>query len=177
MHVKVRLLYLGNSLGYLIGSLLGGRWSDYVFVRSASKHGGELQAEDRFGINTWVGATVYPLGLVIYGWTVEMGLFVIVPEIGTFFMGFGMMIAFATVTTYLIDAVPTRSSSAVAVNNFFRMLLACIGTIIGKPLIQALGNGVLFSVVGGVCFASAICFWAIGKVSDFAKQKLMKVGD
>lgn len=160
----VGLLYLGNSLGYLVGSLLGGRWSDYVFVRSAAKHGGELEAEGRFGINTWVGAVMYPLGLLMYGWTVEKGLFVVIPEIGTFFMGFGMMIVFATVTTYLIDAVPGRSSSAVAMNNLLRNTLACIGTIIGKPLIEVLGNGVLFSIICGIALASSAFIWAITKV-------------
>ena len=159
-----RLCYLGNSLGYLVGSLTGGRWSDYVFVRSAEKHGGVLEAEGRFGLNTWVGAVMYPLGLLMYGWTIEKGLFVVIPEIGTFFFGLGMMITFATVTTYLIDAVPGRSSSAVAMNNLIRNILSCTGTIIGKPLIEALGNRVLFSILSGICLSSSIFIWAIIKV-------------
>ena len=104
----------------------------------------------------------------MYGWTVEKGLFVFIPEIGTFLFGFGMMIVFATVTTYLVDAVPGRSSSAVAMNNLFRSILACIGVIIGKPLIEVLGNGVLFSILCGVCLASSGCIWAIMKVLLFS---------
>jgi MFS family permease len=156
---------LGNSLGYLVGSLVGGRWTDYIFIRSASKHNGVLEAEGRFGLNAWVGGILYPLGLLMYGWTVEKGIFVFVPEIGTFLFGFGMMIIFATVTTYLVDAVPGRSSSAVAMNNLIRNVLACIGSIIGKPLIEVLGNGVLFSILAGVCLMSLACIWAITKVS------------
>jgi len=147
-----------------VGALIGGRWSDFIFVRSAAKHGGELEAEDRFGVNTWTGAIMYPLGLLIYGWAVEKGLFIIIPEIGTFFFGFGMMIVFATVTTYLVDAVPGRSSSAVAMNNLIRNTVAAIGTVIGKPLIEALGNGMLFSILAGICLASSACIWAIMKV-------------
>jgi MFS family permease len=158
------LLYLGNSLGYLVGSLIGGRWSDYIFVHSAAKHGGVLEAEGRFGLSTWVGAIMYPLGGLIYGWTVEKGVFVVVPEVGTFFFGFGMMLVFATVTTYLIDAVPGRSSSAVAMNNLLRNILSCVGAIVSKPLIAALGNGVLFSIFTGLCLASSVCIWAITKV-------------
>ena len=161
---NIRLLYLGNSLGYLVGSLIGGRWSDYIFVRSAAKHGGEFEAEGRFGLSTWVGAIMYPLGILMYGWTVEKGLFVIIPEIGTFFFGFGMMLVFSTVTTYLIDAVPGRSSSAVAMNNLIRNILAAIGAIITKPLLEALGNGVLFSILGGIALAASGCIWAIIKV-------------
>jgi MFS family permease len=159
-----RLLYLGNSLGYLVGSLIGGRWSDRIFVHSAAKHGGELEAEGRFGLSTWVGAIMYPLGVLMYGWTVEKGLFVIIPEIGSFFLGFGMMLVFSTVTTYLIDAVPGRSSSAVAMNNLIRNILAAVGAIIAKPLLEALGNGILFSILCGIALAASGCIWAIIKV-------------
>jgi MFS family permease len=159
-----RFLYLGNSLGYLVGSIVGGRWSDYIFVRSAAKYGGKLEAEGRFGLNAWVGAIMYPLGFLVYGWTVDKGLFVVIPEIGTFFFGFGMMIIFATVTTYLIDAVPGRSSSAVAMNNLIRNAVACIGAIIAKPLIEVLGNGILFSILAGISLASSASIWAIMKV-------------
>lgn len=109
---------------------------------------------------------MYPLGILMYGWTVDKGLFVIIPEIGMFFLGFGMMIAFSTVTTYLIDAVPGRSSSAVAMNNLLRNILACVGTVIGKPLIEVLGNGVLFSILAGVCLASSVFIWGIMKVFE-----------
>lgn len=107
---------------------------------------------------------MYPLGILVYGWTVEKGLFVIIPEVGTFFFGLGMMIVFTTVTTYLIDAVPGRSSSAVAMNTLIRNVLACTGAIIGQPLIEALGNGILFSILAGISLASSGCIWAIIKV-------------
>jgi len=155
---------LGNSVGYIIGALAGGRWSDYVFVRNAVNNGGQLEPEGRFGINTWVGAIMYPLGILIYGWTIDKGLFVIIPEIGTFFFGLGMMINFATTTTYLIDAVPGRSSSAVAMNTLIRNIFAALGAIIGKPLIETLGNGVLFSVLAAVGLASSAFIWAIIQV-------------
>ena len=155
---------MGNSVGYIIGALAGGRWSDYVFVRNAVNNGGQLEPEGRFGINTWVGAIMYPLGILIYGWTIDKGLFVIIPEIGTFFFGLGMMINFATTTTYLIDAVPGRSSSAVAMNTLIRNIFAALGAIIGKPLIETLGNGVLFSVLAAVGLASSTFIWAIIQV-------------
>jgi predicted MFS family arabinose efflux permease len=107
---------------------------------------------------------MYPLGILMYGWTINKGLFVVIPEIGTFFFGFGMMITFATTTTYLIDAVPGRSSSAVAMNNLIRNILAALGAVVGKPLVEALGNGILFSILAGVGLASSGFIWAIIKV-------------
>lgn len=118
---------------------------------------------------------MYPLGILMYGWAVDKGLFVIVPEVGTFLFGFGTLIVFATVTTYLTDAVPGRSSSAVAMHNLIRNIVACIGTIIGKPLIEALGNGILFSILAGICLASSASIWAIIKVISL-RDLLIVVG-
>src|SRR5271155_5784870 len=101
-------------------------------------------------MNTWFGALVYPLGLIAYGWTVEQQTFVVFPEISTFFSGLGMIIVFSTVMTYLVDAVPGRSSSAVALNNLIRTTLGCIGVLVGNPLIDALGNELLFTILGSV---------------------------
>jgi hypothetical protein len=85
------------------------------------------------------------------------GVFVVVPEIGTFMLGLGIMFCFSTATTYLIDTVPGRSSSTVALNNLVRSILSCIATIVAKPPIDALGNGILFSLVAGIALASCAC--------------------
>jgi hypothetical protein len=74
------------------------------------------------------------------------------------------MIVFSSVTTYLVDAVPGRSASAVAVNNLFRMGFAAGGSMIARPVLEGCGNGVLFSAFCGVGVVSSGCFWAIGKV-------------
>jgi multidrug resistance protein len=80
------LLYIPNSLGYIVASLFGGRWMDYIMAREAKKAGrydekGKLvyQPEDRMRENAWLGAFVYPAALVWYGWSVEKGVHWIVP--------------------------------------------------------------------------------------------------
>lgn len=80
------LLYIPNSMGYIVSSLFGGRWMDYIMAREARKAGryderGRLmyQPEDRMGENAWVGALVYPAALIWYGWSVEKGVHWIVP--------------------------------------------------------------------------------------------------
>ena len=47
----------------------------------------------------------------MYGWTIEKGLFVIVPEIGTFFFGLGMMIG-GIVATLTDDAARLQRGAA-----------------------------------------------------------------
>lgn len=67
------LLYLPNSLGYFLASLLGGRWIDAIMKREARKanrvaENGDLifQPEDRMRENAWLGALLYVLSLYDY---------------------------------------------------------------------------------------------------------------
>ena len=82
----VGLLYIPNSLGYILSSIIGGRWMDAIMHREARKakrfdERGRLVfiPEDRMKENAWFGAFVYPAALIWYGWTVEKGVHWIVP--------------------------------------------------------------------------------------------------
>lgn len=82
----IGLLYIPNSLGYMIASVFGGRWMDRIMHREALKRGrydeeGRLvyQPEDRMLENAWLGATMYPIALVWYGWTAQKGVHWICP--------------------------------------------------------------------------------------------------
>jgi len=82
----VGLLYIPNSLGYVIASLFGGRWMDRIMQREAKKanrydENGKLvyRPEDRMRENAWLGAFLYPAALIWYGWTVERGVYWLVP--------------------------------------------------------------------------------------------------
>lgn len=80
------LLYIPNSLGYLLASLFGGRWMDKIMHREAVKAGRFDEKgrpvyipEDRMKENAWLGACIYPAALLMYGWTVEYHVHWIVP--------------------------------------------------------------------------------------------------
>lgn len=60
----------------------------------------------------------------------------------------GSMIIFGVATTMLTEFMPKKSSSGVALNNFIRNIFACVGGIVSAPLIDAIGNGWLFTAVG-----------------------------
>lgn len=84
--IIVGLLYIPNSLGYVVASLFGGRWMDSIMQREARKANrydekGRLiyRPEDRMRENAWLGAILYPIALIWYGWTAEKGVFWLVP--------------------------------------------------------------------------------------------------
>lgn len=158
--IIVGLLYLPNSVGYFVASVFAGRWVDYIMHREARKAGrydekGRLQfrPEDRMKENAWLGAIMYPAALITYGWCAEYKVSIAGPMVANFFFGIGGMIVFAVVTTMLTEYMPRKSSNGVALNNFLRMIFACIGTLVAEPLIQAIGNGWLFTGLGVICLA------------------------
>ncbi|EEP82052.1 conserved hypothetical protein [Uncinocarpus reesii 1704] len=166
----VGLLYIPNSMGYIIASLLGGRWMDKIMQREARRanrldENGKLiyRPEDRMRENAWLGAMMYPLALIVYGWTAEKGVYWLVPIICNFFFGLGSMIIFSMSTTMLTEFMPKRSSSGVAVNNFMRNTVSCVGGIVTAPIISGIGNGWLFTIIGVVALASCSVIWAMKK--------------
>lgn len=95
----VGLLYIPSGLGYILTAIFGGKWLDRIMVRQAEKAGrydehGKLilLPEDRMRENAWVAGTLYPASLLIYGWTIQAGVFWFVPLIGTFLFGVSSML-------------------------------------------------------------------------------------
>ena len=82
----VGLSYIPNSIGYILASVLGGRWTDKIMAREARRAGrydekGKLvyRPEDRLRENAWIAIFLYPGALVWYGWTAEKKVFWAVP--------------------------------------------------------------------------------------------------
>jgi len=177
--IIIGLLYLPNSVGYILASLVGGRWMDNIMRREALKANrvderGKLvfHPEDRMRENAWLGALLYPMALIWYGWTVEKGVIWVVPMIANFFYGVGSMLIFAMSTTMLTEFMPRRSSSGVALNNLCRNILSCIGGVVGAPLIGAIGNGWLFTILGIWTLCSAAVIWAMKRFGPKWREKM-----
>ncbi len=124
--------------------------------------------------NAWIAAFLYPAALVWYGWTVERGIFWLVPLVANFFYGVGSMLIFAMSTTMLTEFMPKKASNGVAVNNLVRNTLSCVAAIIAQPLITAIGNGWLFTGVGVIATASCLVIWAMRKYGPQWRQVMDK---
>ncbi|OAT08683.1 MFS multidrug resistance transporter, variant [Blastomyces gilchristii SLH14081] len=164
----IGLLYIPHSIGYIISSILGGMWMDSIMQREARKANRVDESgmyiyrpEDRMGENAWLGAFIYPAAMIWYGWTAEKHLFWAIPIIANFFFGVGSMIIFSMSTTMLTEFMPQRSSSGVAVNNFMRNIFSCVGGVVAAPIIHAIGNGWLFTILALVAFAAGSVIWAM----------------
>ncbi len=161
--------YLAPSLGYVVASVLGGRWIDYIMAREARRaerfddHGNLIfLPEDRVRENMWLAAVLYPGAMVWFGWTAQKGVHFMVPSVANFFFGLGSMLVFGVTTTMLTEFMPRRSSSGVAVNNFVRNMCSCVGSVIAQPLIEAMGVGWLCTMVGLLALVTGnAALWAL----------------
>ena len=81
--------------------------------------------------------------------------------LANFFYGVGSMLIFAMATTMLTEFMPRKSSNGVALNNFVRNIFSCVGAIVSAPLINAIGNGWLFTILGIWALSSSIVIWAM----------------
>lgn len=173
--IIVGLLYIPGALGNLLSSVIGGRWNDIVMRRAAehrrrNKFAGEqipedepleYRPEDRMSWNAVVAGCLFPGSLLWYAWVAEKGVHWIVPAIATFFFGLGAMLVFSMATTMLTEFVPGKSSSAVAVNNFCRNILACVGSVIVAPITKAIGVGYFFTIVACIGFCMLSIVWVM----------------
>ena len=84
--IEVGLTYIPNSIGYILASLFGGRWTDHIMAREAKKANRKDEKgkwiytpADRMRENAWIAAFMYPAALIWYGWTAEKGVFWLAP--------------------------------------------------------------------------------------------------
>lgn len=99
----IGLLYIPSGLGYFIASFFGGRWIDRIMAREATKANryderGKLiyLPEDRLRENAWIANTVYPLALLVFGWTLQYGVHFMVPCVTLFLFGATSMLLFVS---------------------------------------------------------------------------------
>lgn len=159
----VGLLYIADSLGYLVAGFLGGRWMDRIMRREARKAGRiddkgnpKFLPEDRMRENAMLGAFLYPAALLWYGWAADKGVYWFVPVLANFFFGVGAMLIMGISNTMLTEFMPGKATAGIALTVFVRMVLSCVGTIVATPIIDGIGNGWTFTIFGLVAAVSGM---------------------
>ena len=142
----VGLTYLGISLGMVAGVIFCGLTMDR-YLRRKKSHGQDLKPEHRLRPMIFGGLLV-PLGLFIYGWTVEKEIHWMAPIIGTSLFSFGVSVYQIVSASYLVDAYKIHAASTVGASMILRYLTSGALPITGPPMYNALGQGWGNSVLG-----------------------------
>lgn len=149
----VGLVYIGCGVGMLLGLALLGASSDRVMQWLANKHNnGVIKPEYRLPMLMYTGPTI-PLGLFLYGWTVQYTIQWAVPLLGTLFVGVGLIAAFMCINTYLVDTFTRYAASAMAANTVLRSLFGALFPLFGLQMYNKLGLGWGNSLLGFIALA------------------------
>ncbi|KZT12153.1 MFS general substrate transporter [Laetiporus sulphureus 93-53] len=172
--LKIGLVLLAFGIGMLLGSLLGGRYSDHVLAKLKAKNGGISAPEMRLQ-STMFAMLLFPPFVVGYGWVCEEHVHIAAVCVILFFAGFFAICIYSSTLAYIVDANTGRSSSAVACNSSLRGLAGFIATEIAVPLQNALGDGGLYSMWAGLMLVSEtlilLVWWKGGRWREASSER------
>ena len=95
------LFYLSPAAGFVVGSIIGGRFSDHTVKRYIEKRNGIRIPKDRLNSGLMQFFFVLPVSVLLYGWCLDKefgGL--ALPIVMAFWVGIGLMAAFNGLNTY-----------------------------------------------------------------------------
>lgn len=161
--IIIGLMYIPNSVTYIFASVIGGRWNDRLLAKYAALHGGALVPESRISWNVVTAILLYPPACLIFGWCFDFGTHWVTPLIGTALFGFASMLVIGSTVTYLVDILPGKGATGVALNNLVRQILAATATFIVEPLLRAIGPGILFTILMGIMTVASVALWYLKK--------------
>lgn len=153
------LSFISSGIGNLLGLATMGIFSDKI-IQHRIAQGYPTRPEDRLSLFLTVPSTlVLPLGLIMYGWTVENHVHWIAPMVGTGLIGYGMIGIIMSVQTYLVDSFPLHAASVIAANAVLRSLLGALLPLCGLKVYNTLGFGWGNTLFGLLAFLLAPVLW------------------
>ncbi|KAI8967135.1 major facilitator superfamily domain-containing protein [Mycotypha africana] len=152
------LCYLSLGAGFMIGSIVSGRHSDYLLLKLSKKaskqqepYGDQPKICPEMRLQAAVPSFfLMPAGYLIYGWCTEKKVGVYAPLIGLFIYSMGQMWAFTPVSVYLVDTKPGYSATAVGINSCIRCIFAAVTTVFSSQAVDALGTGIIFTILAAI---------------------------
>ncbi|PWY92365.1 MFS transporter [Aspergillus heteromorphus CBS 117.55] len=161
--IEAGLFYLAPGCGYLVGTLLGERWSNLVVRKCIRKRNGLRIPEDRLRACVPFICIGTPVCVLVYGWTVDQEIGGIpVPVIAMFLQGVCQLFCFPCLNSYCLDVMQDQEcqgAEVVAANYVFRYFFAAVATGVVLPADQNLGVG-WFSTISSVALAAVgVAMW------------------
>jgi multidrug resistance protein len=157
--LQIGLSYLPRGAGIIIGGYCNGKWMDYNYNVTARKNG--LVVDRVAGDNLedfpierarsrgsfWL-LLISTATLIGYGWAVENHSHVSILLILQFIQGFWGTCFYTIYNTLLVDVFPESPSTAAAAASITRCAMAATGVVALRPLLDALGRGWYFTILG-----------------------------
>ncbi|KAJ8660379.1 hypothetical protein O0I10_003836 [Lichtheimia ornata] len=171
----VGLFYLPLAGGFIIGSLVGGRYSDRLYMRRAAKLKEINQSpypELRIGgFLLYACMVVLLLAYIAFGWCVEKDVHYAFGLVCAGIIGLCLGPPNTILPAYIIDCFRENGASVIACNNFVRYILAGIGTLVSSDMAYSMGSGPLYTFCGALLFVSSALFIIVKLRGETWRQK------
>lgn len=162
LHVSLMFLPIGG--GAILAAYVTGKLLNFNYRRHARAHNFPLdrtRARDltafplenarlQISIPTLILGSLCTLA---YGWVMTYRLSLAGPIILFFLMGFGLTASFSVLNVLMIDIYPGRPATATAAGNLVRCELGAAATAAIGPMMNAIGYGWSYSIIGLLCLA------------------------
>lgn len=159
------LHYIAMGLGFTLSGQVGGRFVDWNYRRLKQKNGGQGIPEFKLPLLIVTGFLM-PIGLLIYGWTVEYHVHWIVPDIGIFILACGVRMTLFICPLYLADAITMYTASAasalVMTRGLFSFTFPLFSPMLYSRLGQGWGNSVLALATASIGLPSPFILYRYG---------------
>ncbi|KAB5585277.1 major facilitator superfamily domain-containing protein [Coniochaeta sp. 2T2.1] len=158
--LNVGLCYLAGGAGILAGGFVAGKMMDHNYRHVASTLGLTIDRNQGDNIHDFPIETarsrgsytlvlLTTLGFAAYGWAVEEKTHPALPLVLQFGLGAGVTVLYQVYSALLVDVFRDTPGTAGASNNICRCAVAAVGVAVLQPLVDVVGRGWFFTLVGG----------------------------
>ncbi|KAJ9669406.1 hypothetical protein H2201_000273 [Coniosporium apollinis] len=156
------LFYIAPAGGFLLGTIVGGRYSDLTVRKWITKRGGVRLPQDRLNSGMIAFFLLIPAASLAYGWGPECtscsvgGL--ALPIVTGFFVAAGLLAAFASLNTYSAEVLPRKRTEVITGKYCIQYTFGACASAASVPLIDSIGIGPA-SMIGESMVESSVQDW------------------
>jgi MFS family permease len=162
--LQIGLCFLPFGLGCFMPPLFNGPLLDWRFRRLAQKASVSIERTPENRLNdfpieqarlpiAWPMSTIAALTVICYGWVMEKETHLAAPLILLYIMGACFVASANVCSTLIVDYYPVSPSTATAANNLCRCLFSAGATAVIIDMIESMGQGWCFTLIGLVIIA------------------------
>ncbi|PWY67883.1 MFS general substrate transporter [Aspergillus heteromorphus CBS 117.55] len=174
--VQIGLCFIPVGIGCLVAAYTQGLIADWNYRRHARRLGITVskthrQSLDNFPIERVRTEIVFPMvvievvSMIAYGWVLHYETNLAGPLILLFFIGYTSSAVLNIMSVLMVDIYPESPATATAANNITRCWLGACATAVILPMIEGIGRGWAFTVVGLfvlLCMPAFMVVWKWG---------------
>lgn len=148
------LSFITFSIGSILSTVVCNLTLDRIYSKLKEANGGKGQPEHRLPL-VLLGALTMPLAISAFGWAAQLHLQLWILLLSVGVLGFFMLLGYLPVMAYLVDALGMYSASGMTATIITRCLAGTFFPLSAPALVEKLGYGWGFTVLGGISLALA----------------------